>query len=787
MVYGTGGHYSQPSFSFISQSWTYGAQGTHTAVMTDVGNFDANDSFHGQPHGTILSDQDADYVQSATVKYRYWDPESDTWGSEQERTVTYTPVHSHPPVDSYQYPERPAPPAENSDSGSLLDKFQTALDIIGLFDPTPLSDGLNAAIHLARGNYAQAALSAVSMIPYAGDALGKGGKLLLRAGEAVGATRTMAKIADTASSIANVGGKVVDKVCPVLTPAIRVGGAALGGKSIADGIEKFAEGDYYGGFADVLSGITSVRGSLKASFCFVGGTQVVVGQHYGEVLASDEAGDPLLAVAEPSPEHRELWAAIFVGAGLVGWQAAERRKRREQHEAERDRALWAALLEEDGDEPPDPRFEPETDSDEEDWSMHEMEPDWDDRIDEVCEALFRGDAHCLSAMHSIAPPHFSGSRAQPARLGRSAPPAAVGSRASALDSPEETRDACILENRPIMISRTQQSPTPSRGSSTTPATPRRRSRFGLAWLLGCLALAAFLGFGKSGSSPLPSASQVPASKVAAAPAPRYRTKNIEDIKIGDYVESMDPETGERSLKQVKDVFRRVSSHLRVLGFVGGAGQSQELKTTDEHPFWVVDSQEFAPASDLTIGQRVLGPSGELQLVAYTHREEHPEGVPVYNFEVDDFHTYFATALGARAPPVFVHNACQAYNQQPRPRPPGQQAHHIIQDGRAKGLTSANINYHYRDAPTELVVGAAKARNTEHYDLSQAQTKVNQFLRSRGITSINYEQARAAAIYEMKQAGWSQSKIQDALKSADNYFINTLGINPRAKVFDVPTQ
>ena len=60
----------------------------------------------------------------------------------------------------------------------LLDLGQLALDIVGLADPTPVSDGANGLISLFRGDFLGAGLSAVSMIPYLGDAakLGKLGK-----------------------------------------------------------------------------------------------------------------------------------------------------------------------------------------------------------------------------------------------------------------------------------------------------------------------------------------------------------------------------------------------------------------------------------------------------------------------------------------------------------------------------------------------------------------------------------------------------------------------------------
>lgn len=57
-----------------------------------------------------------------------------------------------------------------------FDIVQFALDIAGIFEPTPFCDGANALISLARGDIVGAALSGVSMIPYIGD-LAKAGKL----------------------------------------------------------------------------------------------------------------------------------------------------------------------------------------------------------------------------------------------------------------------------------------------------------------------------------------------------------------------------------------------------------------------------------------------------------------------------------------------------------------------------------------------------------------------------------------------------------------------------------
>jgi DNA/RNA non-specific endonuclease len=57
-----------------------------------------------------------------------------------------------------------------------LDLLSLALDLAGIVDPTPVSDGANALIALGRGNWLDAAISGASIIPYVGD-LAKAGKL----------------------------------------------------------------------------------------------------------------------------------------------------------------------------------------------------------------------------------------------------------------------------------------------------------------------------------------------------------------------------------------------------------------------------------------------------------------------------------------------------------------------------------------------------------------------------------------------------------------------------------
>ena len=140
------------------------------------------------------------------------------------------------------------------------------------------------------------------------------------------------------------------------------------------------------------------------------------------------------------------------------------------------------------------------------------------------------------------------------------------------------------------------------------------------------------------------------------PSVSYQTVDIEKLKKGDQVIAMNPETGEQGLKRVLQTFVRIADHLQILTLEFADGEQQVIETTDEHPFWCASQFKWKNAVELEIGDRVTGPNGEVQFVVDNYREEHPNGIKVYNFEVEDFHTYFVLANGSRAPPVLVHNA-----------------------------------------------------------------------------------------------------------------------------------
>lgn len=132
-------------------------------------------------------------------------------------------------------------------------------------------------------------------------------------------------------------------------------------------------------------------------------------------------------------------------------------------------------------------------------------------------------------------------------------------------------------------------------------------------------------------------------------------KAIETIREGDFVLARDDE-GRVSPQRVVRTFAGFCDHLRLVTLVDGDGRSQTLRTTDEHPFWSATIQDWICAGDLEPGMLCEGPNGERLTVESTARQEHTLGVPVYNFEVENAHTYFVQETPESPAPLLVHNA-----------------------------------------------------------------------------------------------------------------------------------
>lgn len=127
-------------------------------------------------------------------------------------------------------------------------------------------------------------------------------------------------------------------------------------------------------------------------------------------------------------------------------------------------------------------------------------------------------------------------------------------------------------------------------------------------------------------------------------------KPIEEIKSGDIVLAENPKTGEIAMKKVVQTFENESDEL-VHVFVNG----EEIITTPNHPFYVPECG-WTLAIKLRAGDLLVLSNGEYVIVEAVQHEILESPVKVYNFEVEDFHTYF---VGESS--VLVHNDCASPN------------------------------------------------------------------------------------------------------------------------------
>ena len=146
---------------------------------------------------------------------------------------------------------------------AVLDGVQAGLDVAGLVPGVgEIADGVNALISLGRGDVAGAALSAASMLPIVGDAIGTGGKIVRAAikygdevGEVAGSTLKGIKAVENASDASKViipdkAKKLIQLIQQIkinngVPPKGYKGGKTYKNVPVIDGAQKLPEGVNY--------------------------------------------------------------------------------------------------------------------------------------------------------------------------------------------------------------------------------------------------------------------------------------------------------------------------------------------------------------------------------------------------------------------------------------------------------------------------------------------------------------------------------------------------------------
>ena len=152
-------------------------------------------------------------------------------------------------------------------------------------------------------------------------------------------------------------------------------------------------------------------------------------------------------------------------------------------------------------------------------------------------------------------------------------------------------------------------------------------------------------------------------------------KPIENIALGTLVLAYDEETGERAYKKVVRLFRNETKRwctvtVEVDGkeeqIVSTPGHkyylpnntgNREIGLQQEHESYITLSEKWVSACKLKSGDKVLLSDGKYGIIVSVKIEELETPETTYNFEVEDFHTYF---VGEN--PVCVHNAnCSGFD------------------------------------------------------------------------------------------------------------------------------
>lgn len=131
---------------------------------------------------------------------------------------------------------------------------------------------------------------------------------------------------------------------------------------------------------------------------------------------------------------------------------------------------------------------------------------------------------------------------------------------------------------------------------------------------------------------------------------------IENVQVGDLVPTRDPQTGKTEYRHVTQTYKHLA-HETLTAQLADAATGKvvdSLTATPEHPFFV-PGRGAIPLGQLGIGTQVVARAGPPLVIASLVKREYPQGVPVYNFEVQGNHTYF---VGVANGGTWVHNICE---------------------------------------------------------------------------------------------------------------------------------
>ena len=127
---------------------------------------------------------------------------------------------------------------------------------------------------------------------------------------------------------------------------------------------------------------------------------------------------------------------------------------------------------------------------------------------------------------------------------------------------------------------------------------------------------------------------------------------IENITEGDVVFAWNETTDEVELKRVVETYVNETDELIHL-YVNG----EKISTTPSHPFYS-PVKGWTDAVNLRAGDMLVLVNGEYVVLEKVQHEILESPIAVYNFQVEDDHTYYVGESG-----ILVHNACKPSKQE----------------------------------------------------------------------------------------------------------------------------
>lgn len=122
-------------------------------------------------------------------------------------------------------------------------------------------------------------------------------------------------------------------------------------------------------------------------------------------------------------------------------------------------------------------------------------------------------------------------------------------------------------------------------------------------------------------------------------------KNIEDIKLGEKVYSINLDNNQRELKKVTKLYKGTTNET----FEITVGK-EIIKTTPRHQFYIVD-KGWIRAYELEVGDKVVCKNSNDMEITNIEYKYHEESVPVFNLTIEGNHNYLITKYE-----LLVHNA-----------------------------------------------------------------------------------------------------------------------------------